>query len=466
MSYQFGYLDYATRAATVGTFTGRCPMTGRFVSGQEFGDDEPVEHLFGVVYDPTNDIIAYLDGDVEVVDVSDDDYGFAEYIPEEWYSHESAADWAEQSFRTRFPHLWEEEHEDDVPEKTLERFDYHGEGESRWFEMNHDFDDETITVRVKRRVSGKSFVTNVAIGDNEAMPMQSHEQRDDYIRELGYSADKCEKGWQEAHGKRGRQKRTARMHCDSRAIARDKRTIWDEFREYSYYYASKWLDEMAEFAGNLEFPATINGDIGRYYQRLLANNVTREGLAMWAEDYGDMETDAQRMRREAEEDAEYYWSIGYDPEASRWEALEEACYNEEFLRKPLYVTGDDFGMFTHRHAGNYSTHGWGNTAPEVSYVDRGWEFLMDPFLRRILRICPSSLLHNLEELYEAAYWENGMPTEEEMRVMEEAREAEVQRKDDIVESRTFAQTGGLRGIKAAIAAKTERLRVHDFANVA
>lgn len=109
MGYQF-VGDSAIKLMT-GHFTGRCPLTGRFMSGTEFGDDEPVEHHFGLVYDPT---------EIEVEDDGDDDSPLwfadeesgAALLPneneEQWVVEEATAYWVENTFRRRFPHLWDD----------------------------------------------------------------------------------------------------------------------------------------------------------------------------------------------------------------------------------------------------------------------------------------------------------------------------------------------------------------------
>ncbi len=466
-----GYLiviDSATKFAIAGMFTGRDPMTGRYMNGTEFGDDEPGEHFFGESYDPTDDIINRLDNEhgdeqeeAELWFIStpptnsrfDELWAlkFRARCPQMWdgavnndwcdsgfwWKDDVASDdWVEQKFRRQFPELWEEGYDDEFGG---------GEADLHWFEMNHDYGDEVL---MPAHSGGRQFRTWASWLD--------WEHRDDHGR---HSCDQ---------GKKGRKSRLNRTLRELRARAqnRDEFDTWvPNDHKVEVYVDSGWSSWWNDLHRN-EADIIINDDCRRPWQsdylRIAHTQLSRALLSEWADDYGDLETDAQQARREAEEDAEYYWSIGYDPEASRWEALKGAYYNEAFLRKPLYVTGDDYGKFIHRHAGNYDA-GWGNEAPTVPYADRGWEFLNDPFLRRILLVCPSSLLYNMEELYEAAGYENMVPTAEEMEEIEAHQALEREQQDDSVESLTFAQTGGQHGTRATLAIKTERLRVHDHA---
>lgn len=55
------------------SFPGRCPLTGRFMSTSEFGDDEPMEHFFGVVCEATDEVVTPDDADEDDVDVDNND---------------------------------------------------------------------------------------------------------------------------------------------------------------------------------------------------------------------------------------------------------------------------------------------------------------------------------------------------------------------------------------------------------
>jgi hypothetical protein len=106
------YVLLGDLASPTNQFTGRCPLTGRFLSAVEHGDDEPLEHYFGAI------VVAHDSGEDDYDnDYDDEDLAFShEDIDEPLecvllaQDHDDAhdRDWVEATYRDRFPHLWGE----------------------------------------------------------------------------------------------------------------------------------------------------------------------------------------------------------------------------------------------------------------------------------------------------------------------------------------------------------------------
>lgn len=428
---------------------GRCPLSGQYMSAKEIDDDESLEpEAFGGSYDPTDDIIARCDGDDREDTDEDEHWASSDNEPSVDYTggaygwnfeaeNDAAGRWLREQNAQKMtqPVAADDDLEDD--------YIVEGEGAIRWLNMLNPEDDS----------------------DELAMPSQSDSARD-------YKLWEQMSGWYtrkynrliDSHGKRRRSKKREwwRDLAERRRNSKAQSGVHGEWSyapnearvgiyvDSGFYYFMDYKEEpdvVIDYDRERPWPYD--------YIHLAATQVTRDLLDDWAE-RGELETEAQRMRREVKEKRAYLRKIGIDPDADRWHALAHGYYEEEFLRTPLYVIGDDYSMFIHQHAGNEYVHGWGNQAPTLPYVDRGWEFLTDSFLRRILLVCPSSLLHNLEELYEAAYWENATPTQEAMEEMEAWQAFELERQDALVESRTFAHAGGPKGIKARLIARATK----------
>lgn len=106
--------DMAFDFATKGFYPGRCPLTGQFVSSREVDDDPQNDYFFGGSYDSTDDILATID---DAEDHNNEEIDFAangiiepvDQEEEDWYDYGNlnhVANWAEDTYRYRFPHLW------------------------------------------------------------------------------------------------------------------------------------------------------------------------------------------------------------------------------------------------------------------------------------------------------------------------------------------------------------------------
>lgn len=432
---------------------GRCPRSGQYMSAKEFGDDESLEpEAFGGSYDPTDAIIARCDGD-DREDTDEDEH---------WASsdNEPPVDFTGGAYG------WNFEAENDAAGRWLRK--QHAQEMTRPVAADDDLEDDYI-VEGEGAIRWLLMLNPEDDSDELVMPSQSTHPRGLKIWEVmdGWLTNKYNR-FVDSHGKHRRFKKRTWWSdlAEQRRRAKAQNGVngeWsyapNEARVGIYVDSGFYIDMDYRQEPDVVIDDTWGRAWERDYVHLAATQVTRDLLNDWAE-RGELETEAQRMRREAEEEDAYLRMIGIDPDADRWHALAHGYYEEEFLRTPLYVSGEDYGLFIHQHTGNRCAHGWGNQAPTVPYVDRGWEFLANPFLRRILLVCPSSLLHNQEALYEAAYWENATPTDEEREEMAAWQAFELEQEDALVEGRTFAHAGGPQGIKARLIARATK---QDFA---
>lgn len=255
MGYQF-FGGSGTESMVTGHFTGRCPLTGRFMSGAEFGDDEPVEHHFGLVYDPAEIQPEEADDDLDIVTDYGDDAGWNLSADEE-----KEFEMLNLRHRTNY---W---HPKDL--MTLRRLDG-----LRWVEKTYGWcrygAPETKTLVPGRQMGSSGF------GAGEKARVNLYDF--DWLwarRGIGDQGKKCRKA---------RLKRTLR-EVRARVRSRDEYNTWlhnerkVEVRVDSGYW-SLWDDFILA-----EPDVTIDASFGwsTDYVRFVHTSVSKSLLAEWAE---------------------------------------------------------------------------------------------------------------------------------------------------------------------------------------
>ena len=273
----------------------------------------------------------------------------------------------------------------------------------------------------------------------EVMPSQSSTPMCDRVKLLGWEAEKNilyrpaisrgRRGYERTYARTRKQRHIRRAQREKLLHRAD--TMRDAFlTETRSWYASRWLDEMAEFEGDLEFPDTTAGDMARYYQRLLAT-VQPEVWAEWADyDLPSWELDdlSDRLDLTAAEEADArngFWTTS--PEDSYWWMYDE-YWDEQICEQQRRLEQAHFRSVLYGHP--YDDFGMS------VYPD--WD-------------------HEAEErrLEDAAY-HNMMIDWEDIDAMVAEEEAEEER---LLESLSISQSGGARGWRAGKFAARRDMRL-------
>lgn len=301
---------------------------GRYL-GEEAKDDELVEYVAGGSYDPTDDIIACLDGELPY---EDDDDTYASYAEQDRYGlpEEDEVD----RWLARFCGDVEEdvvvEVETDKELSTYADNDYEGEGEGglRFLAMKYSHDDKEPLMPSQ---SGSGLL-------RESSAEVLH-------RPVGYDMT-----WLSLGDLRMLQGRS--HHNDKRLWWKQLADVRRQNKTYDLAATNTFSAMSSDFFGDLIAEDIENGDVvidvfrnDYYYEHLLvANSIILKLRAHWLYEYGETDNEAYERL--------HYDFYRFDDEV---DTNNQSYYAGEFHRKPVW----DYMWGEYLHQGSIvSHHGW------------------------------------------------------------------------------------------------------------